>query len=199
MSPRRPPAAAPSVPVDDDRFRRAHLATATIETPEGLVEIDLKESPLRWLASRKDASGVPFLSPHEVAAGERFRCDFTLAGLSPKLGSAWQAPVSRGSDGGRGLDYADVVIAAKQRLQRAEIAVGPDFAALLLDVCGFLKGIEEVEKARGWPVRTGKVVLKLALAALARSYGLTGEAVGPARSAGIRSWRSAKTGERKSG
>ncbi|QCK88773.1 DNA replication protein [Phreatobacter aquaticus] len=170
-----------------------------METPEGTIEIDLKESPLRWLASRKDASGVPFLSPHEVEAGERFRLDFTLAGLSPKLGSSWQAPVSRGSAGGHGLDYADVVIAARQRLRHAETAVGPDFASLLLDVCGFLKGIEEVEKARGWPVRTAKVVLKLALAALARSYGLRGEAQGPARSTGIRSWRSAKTSELKTG
>lgn len=189
MTRRRATSAANSVPVADDRFRRAHLAPQTIETPDGLVEIDLKESPLRWLASRKDASGVPFLSPHEVEAGERFRADFTLAGLSPRLGASWQAPVSRGSGGGRGLDYADVMIAAKQRLRHAETAVGPDFAALLLDVCGFLKGIEEVEKARGWPVRTGKVVLKLALAALARCYGLKGEARGPARSSAIRSWR----------
>lgn len=186
MSPRRAPKGERLVPVEDDRFRRAHLAVVTIETADGRIEIDLKESPLRWLASRRDASGVPFLSPHEVGAGERFRRDFTLAGLSPRLGSGWQAPVARGS--GQGLDYADVVIAAKQRLARAEAAVGPDFAGLLIDVCGFLKGVEEVEKARGWPVRTGKVVLKLALAALARAYGLEGEARGPSRSAGIRAW-----------
>ncbi len=160
---------------DDDRFRRARQERLTLETPEGPVEIDLTESPLRWLASRRDASGRPFLHDHEVEAGERFRRDVTLAGLVPKLGIAWAAPVS------------GVVLAARQRLDAAITAVGPDFASLLLDVCGFLKGLETVERERGWPARTAKVVLKLALAALARSYGLAEAAVGPERGR-IRGW-----------
>lgn len=178
---RRPPAA------DDDRFRRAHQLRQTVETPDGSVEIDLAESPLRWLASRRDAAGRPFLGPSVVVAGERFRRDFTLAGLSPQLGAAWAAPVSGGRAGGA-LDYADVVIAARQRLHRALDAVGPDFGSLLLDVCGFLKGLEAAERDRGWPARTAKVVLKLALAALARHYGLADEARGPDRAGGIRTW-----------
>jgi hypothetical protein len=179
----------PMTGMDDDRFRRAHQVRQIIETPAGPVEIDLTESPLRWLASRRDASGRPFLSPAEIEAGERFRLDFTLAGLSPKLGITWAAPVSGGAAAGAGRDYADIVIAAKQRLDRAREAVGPDFAALLMDVCGFLKGVEAVERDRGWPQRTGKVVLKLALGALARAYGLGDTARGPARSGGIRAWR----------
>lgn len=174
---------------DADRFRRAHQERIVIETPEGPVEIDLGESPLRWLASRKDAAGRPFLSATEIEAGERFRRDFTLAGLSPKLGATWAAPVSGGRPAGAGPDYADVVVAAKQRLDRAIAAVGPDFASLLLDVCGFLRGLEEAERARGWPLRAGKIVLKLALGALARTYGLGETATGPARAPAIRAWR----------
>jgi hypothetical protein len=181
--------APPTTGMDDDRFRRAHQVRQIIETPEGAVEVDLAESPLRWLASRRDASGRPFLSPAEIEAGERFRLDFTLASLSPKLGITWAAPVSGGRAAGAGGDYADIVIAAKQRLDRARDAVGPDFAALLMDVCGFLKGVEAVERDRGWPQRTGKVVLKLALGALARAYGLGDTARGPAMSGGIRAWR----------
>ena len=169
---------------DDDRFRRARQERLTLETLDGPVEIDLTESPLRWLASRRDASGRQFLHDHEVEAGERFRRDVTLAGLVPKLGIAWAAPVS---GGGRGETYTEVVLAARQRLDAAITAVGPDFAALLLDVCGFLKGLETVERERGWPARTAKVVLKLALAALARSYGLAEAAVGPERGR-IRAW-----------
>ena len=173
---------------DDDRFRRAHQRRQVVETPDGPIEIDLTESPLRWLASRRDAAGRPFLESQEVEAGERFRLDFTLAGLSPRLGASWAAPVSGGRPGGSGVDYADVVIAAKQRLNKAMEKVGPDFSSLLLDVCGFLTGLEEAERSRGWPVRTAKVVLKLALGALARSYGLSRIAVGLARSQGVRAW-----------
>ncbi|KAF0134098.1 MAG: hypothetical protein FD152_1505 [Xanthobacteraceae bacterium] len=172
---------------DDNRFRRAHQLRQTVDTPDGPVEIDLAESPLRWLASRRDAAGRPFLSPGEIEAGERFRRDFTLAGLSPHLGVAWAAPVS-GGRAGEARDYADVVIAARQRLEHAMAAVGPEFSSLLLDVCGFLKGLEEAERDRGWPARTAKIVLKLALAALARSYGLADAVRGPDHSRGIWTW-----------
>jgi hypothetical protein len=42
----------------------------------------------------------------------------------------------------------------------------------LLRVCCFLEGIESAEKALGWPSRSGKLVLGLALDRLARHYGL---------------------------
>lgn len=175
---------------DNDRFRRAHQERTRIETPDGPVEIDLSESPLRWLASRRDAAGRPFLSAAEVDAGERFRRDFTQAGLSPRLGAQLAAPVARGGAGAP-TDYSDIVVAARRRLARATDAVGPDFASLLLDICGFLKGLEQAERERQWPLRTAKVVLKLALGALARAYGLDETAQGPARSRGIRAWNAA--------
>src|SRR5690606_9904319 len=37
--------------------------------------VNLKESPLTWLASRRDASGNPLLASWEVEAGERLRAD----------------------------------------------------------------------------------------------------------------------------
>lgn len=172
----------------DDRFRRAHQTRIRLAGPDGgMIEIDLGESPLRWLASHRDGAGRPYLAPHEVEAGERFRRDFTLAGLSPKLGAAWVTPVS----GGRGpgaRDYSDLALAARQRLRRAIGRIGPEFGSVLMDVCGFLKGLPEVERQHGWPARAGKLVLKLALAALARHYGLGSTARGPKRAAGIRGW-----------
>ncbi len=65
-------------------------------------------------------------------------------------------------------------------------AVGPPLNDLLFDVCCALLGLEEAERAFGWPSRAAKVVLGLALDRLALHYGLVVTA--PAR-ARMRSWR----------
>mgnify|MGYP003333376560 FL=1 len=79
------------------------------------------------------------------------------------------------------------MIAARQRVRHALDAVGPEFSGLLVDVCCFLKSIADVESARGWPARSGKVVLQLGLDRLARHYGLAAQVRGRSR-ADVRTW-----------
>ena len=79
------------------------------------------------------------------------------------------------------------MIEARRNVHAALDAVGPEFAGLLVDVCCFLKRLEDIERERTWPLRSAKVVLQLGLERLARHYGYRGEARGRARSA-VRTW-----------
>jgi hypothetical protein len=178
-----------------DSFRRQHGGVTRRKRGPGETAVatfaNEAESPLAWLARRKGPDGRTFISPTQLAAGERLRADFTRAGLTPRMTANWSAPIAQGRRGGSGESAAafnDLVIAAKERLARTLGSAGPEFAGLLLDVCCFLKGLETVERERGWPPRTARIVLTLALDRLARHYGIEPEARGPAH-ARTRSWR----------
>ena len=186
-----PPPAPPKAEID--RFRRQHLVLAEgqIETEHGRARVtfDEGESPLAWLARRSGRNGRALIAPHQFLAGERLRAEFTHAQLMPQTTSNLESPISKGRRGQRALGFSETATAARQRVRQALDGVGPEFSGLLLDVCCFLKGLEDVERERGWPARSGKVVLQLALERLARHYGYAREARGEARTA-IRTWLS---------
>lgn len=172
----------------DDGYLAQHATLGRrrveVDGVQANVVVDLDESPLAWLARRKGKDGQPMLAPHEVLAGERLRADFTRAGMTPRVTANWSAPVaaSRGGGAGGAGAVGDVALDARRRVERAVAAVGPELSGALLDVCCFLKGLEEVERERGWPARGGKLVLGLALTRLARHYGYGDAAEGPERS-----------------
>lgn len=167
--------------------RRAGDADAPAREPGALVND--AESPLAWLARRKGRDGQPLVTPAQFLAGERLRADFTFAQLAPRMTVDWASPGIGGAGAAAGgpAAPAETVVAARQRLRRALAAVGPEFSGLLVDVCCFLKGLEDVERERGWPARSGKIVLQLGLDRIARHYGLAVEARGYAR-APLRTW-----------
>jgi hypothetical protein len=163
------------------QHRTVERRTLATERGHEALLVDLDESPLGWLARRKDRDGKPLLAPAEVAAGERLRADFTLGQMTPRVTANWEAAVASGRRGGAfAEDPTDATVAARIRVSRALDAVGPELAGALLDVCCFLKGLEEVERERRWPARGAKLVLGLALARLARHYGFVAEGQGPA-------------------
>jgi Domain of unknown function (DUF6456) len=158
------------------------------------------ESPLAWLHRRRDKLGRPLLSNHAFDAGERLRADFWFAAMTPRTTASW-SPIGSDRNAQRsapsnGLDMSENVIAARERVRHALAAVGPELCGILIDVCCHEKGIEHTERETGWPVRSGRIVLQLALERLARHYGFvppgqTGSQIGSWTPEGrIRAWSS---------
>lgn len=179
----------------DSRFQAQHRDLVEAEVEHGgdrvRVQVDAAESPLAWLRRRAGRAGQPLIDAAGFEAGERLRRDLTLAQWLPGITVNWSSPVA-GAGGARDPAAAtDTALAARQRVDRALEAVGADLSGLLVDLCGFLKGLEQIERERGWPQRSAKVVVALALARLARHYGFEAEARGPERSRGLRAWRPA--------
>ena len=152
--------------------------------PAGALRINAAESPLALLARRKGKDGQPFLTAGEAEAGERLRRDCEKARLSPRLGPAWDSGAAAGRGGGARCGPEDLTAAAmdaRRRVGRALDAAGPELSGLLLDVCFFLKGLEQVEMERQWPRRSAKLLLKTGLALLARHYGTVPRATRPSQ------------------
>ena len=161
--------------------------------PKRIVRPREELGPLTWLHQRRDKHGKPLISDEERTAGERLAADFHAALLNPRVTASWTGGASdkrqRRAPPGFAMELSERVIGAKQRFEAALRAVGRDNANLLIDVCCFEKGLTEIEKAAGWPQRSGKLVLQFALRQLACHYGLVRDDQGPNEGAGrVRHW-----------
>jgi hypothetical protein len=181
----------------DERFGDQHRLVRSPERPArcgspGPV-VNEAESPLGWLRSRRDKTGAPLISEAQYDAGERLRVDFTVAQLSPRVTLSWESCIAPGSHGRSGrrpdsLEVNETALAAKQRFMRALDVVGPELSGILVDVCCLSRGLEAAERSLGWPQRSGKLVLQIALTQLARHYGLLRAEPDSRRPAHIRHW-----------
>ena len=135
---------------------------------QGARVVNRAEEPLAWLKARDK------ISDRQFAAGERLRDDFAAAGQMPRLTMAWDAaPVSRGKRAAPdGLLPGERITAAKKRVDGSLAAAGPGLADVLRRTVCLGEGMETCEKALGWPARSGRVVLTLALDRVASYYRL---------------------------
>jgi hypothetical protein len=189
MKTSRRPKHHPDDPINPHRARHLALNLRNIAGDDGVaaVLVNDSESPLAWLARRKGRDGQAMIGAHQFLAGEKLRADFTLGHMTPRVTANWAAPTGQPNAGNAAVEITDRALSSRQRVSQAMEACGPEFAGLLMDVCCFLRGLEDVERERGWPARSAKIVLQLALDRLARHYGLLREARGPA-SAAVRTW-----------
>jgi len=132
------------------------------------VTVNLAESPLSWLRSRD------MVTARQFEAGERLRDDYEMASLGPRVTMRWDSgpagKVRRGPDAP--IDPTLAQISAKRRFDGAVAAAGPGLHDVLWRVICAGEGLATAEKALGWPSRSGKLILTLALDRVADHYGL---------------------------
>jgi len=131
------------------------------------------ETPLALLARRRDPRGGAFLSAELVAAGERLREDYEIAGLGARGAAGWdrflvEAEAAPPPAGGGSAARARVIGALRD--------LGPGLGDVALRCCCRLEGIETAERGLGWSARSGKIVLRIALQRLRRHYDALGDA-----------------------
>ncbi len=157
------------------------------------VIVSQAENPLEWLARHRDSKGNRYLTDEEMEAAHILREDYEKARFSPRVTMAWDPAHTAGDLRRRRsapLDPAgmpDFVLEARSRLRRALAAVGPGLDEIVLEIVCLSRGLEAAERRLGWPRRAGKLALKLALARLARHYGLVQEPA-EARASRILAW-----------
>ena len=127
------------------------------------VTVNLAESPLSWLHARGHIDDRLF------DAGERLLADYERAQLSPNITMRWD-PVRIRTTGEQDLTASERQVAAKQRFDGAMQEAGRGLQDVLWHVVCAGEGLPSAEKTLGWPSRSGKLVLKLALDRVADFY-----------------------------
>lgn len=132
------------------------------------LTVNLAESPLGWLHAHGH------LSDRQFDAGERLRSDWERANLAPNITMNWQ--MTPGSGGRRHaptmLHQSEMQIAAKQRFDRGLAYIGEDLCDIAWRIICGGEAVPVAEKALGWPARSGKLVLRIALDRLGDYYRL---------------------------
>ena len=127
------------------------------------VTVNRRESVLAWLSARG------LVTARQEEAGERLRADYEAAAIGASVTMRWQPRVDGG--GGDG-DRAAPHLAAKRRFDSAIDATGPGLSDMLWRIVCAGEPLPAAEKGLGWPARSGRVVLGIALDRLADHYRL---------------------------
>lgn len=159
-------------------LRRAHLGSEAFgrqhRTLTGGAEgpqVNVLESPLARLAASSGTSEA-FLARHHIEAGERVRRLAERAQLQPRLTMTYAASRMPGANQNSAVEMSDLAADARRDLAAIYRQLPPDCAGVVVDVCGLLKGLQQVERERGWPRRSAKLVLRIGLEQLAQQFGL---------------------------
>ncbi len=129
------------------------------------VTINLSESPLSWLHARGH------LDDRLFAAGECLHRDFEKAGIQGGVTMSWDGVRVDGASSAP-LSPTERQLAARDRFDGAITAAGKGLSDILWRVVCGGESLPVAEKQLSWPIRSGKLVLRIALDRVADFYGL---------------------------
>lgn len=130
------------------------------------AQVNRHESPLSWLRARA------LIDARAFEAGERLRADYERAALAPGVTMRWNPARAKST---AGVDPTGAQIDARRRFDRALEQVGRGLSDILWRVVCAGEPLPAAERDLGWPTRSGRLVLTLALDRLADAYGLARE------------------------
>lgn len=128
------------------------------------------EGPMRRLAAMRGPGGGPWLTQAELAAAARLRADWDIGEIGLVRGSDWMAaPMGAAARGPGNAQEAAMAhrCDARRRVGDALARLAQPLRRIVERVCLYEEGLEALERAEGWPARSGKLALKLGLAQLA--------------------------------
>jgi hypothetical protein len=136
-----------------------------------VVTVNLAESPLAWLRARGR------VSVRQFDAGEQLRRDYERASLGPSVTMRWDAGGVNGPKGAvpGAIDRTTAQLSAKRRFDAAIAAAGPGLSDILWRTVCACEAMPDAERALGWPARSGRLVLGMALDRVADFYTLPGK------------------------
>ena len=158
--------------------QHAPLIARAVMDPDGALRMARgvdPSGPVARLARISDAAGMAFFKGREIAAARELWALWARGQQGLMRGSDWAAPplgsVARGPGGAQ--ESATLgAIDARRKVSGALAALPRSMGAAVTAFCLEETGIEALERARRWPPRSGKLVLKLALEMLADHFGL---------------------------
>lgn len=148
----------------------------TVMRPDGEAETrraNLAASPIAWLAGRQAPNGERWLTPADVAAAERLALDAETALRGSSTTMRWDALPRSGAARGPGQAGADDRALAAGARVRAALAACGSARTMVEHICIRATALQAAEQALGLRRRTGKLLLKQGLQALARHYQVT--------------------------
>lgn len=123
-----------------------------------------------------------FLLPHHVLVANRVSILIERSRLRPNITqnlSVLRQP--KGTTPAGIADLSDMSLDCRKKLTELISHLPKDCAAVVVDICGFDKGLQQIEFERQWPRRSAKLVLRMGLDHAAEFWNINAYAKGGQR------------------